>query len=378
MIYFDNAATTFIKPKTVSEEMLRCMREYGGNPGRSAHRPAMLAAEKIYGARELVSSLFGISKPQNVIFTQNCTHALNLAIFGCVRRNSHAICTNLDHNSVLRPLHALSLTSGVKYDVADALADDDTLLSEIESKIKSSTCAIVTCHVPNTVPRVLPVAKIGLLAKKHGIAYIVDGAQSAGIHRISVNEDNISVLCLPGHKGLYGPQGSGIAVFSDSFDFSSFAPFMYGGNGANSNEPYMGFTPPESYEAGTLAVPCIAGLSRGIEYISSVGTDNILRHETALASRLKHALSPIGAYTVYRPDLDGSTVLLNVAGTDATTLAGSLAHQGICVRSGLHCAPLAHKALNTGGDALRVSFSAFNTLREVDVFCERITAVTAK
>ena len=363
MIYLDNAATTFPKPRAVGREMLRCMEEYAGNPGRSAHPISLKAASAVYDARVEICGLFGVHSEENVIFTKNATEALNLAMFGLIHSGEHVITTNLEHNSVIRALWYMK-QFGVESDRVDALTDDDTLIKEIEALIAPNTRALVCIHASNICPRVLPLAEIGELCHKHGILFIVDAAQSAGIYDISVSRDNIDVLCAPGHKGLFGPMGTGVAVFRDGFDFSLLSPMLFGGTGINSSDAEMGHTPPESYEAGTLAVPSIVGLCEGVKFVKRTGTDAIRTHEAGLYRLAKNELLSLGA-TIYGDVGEGAVLLFNLPGMDGSDVAAALADMGICVRAGLHCAPLAHISLGTGGDAVRLGFSPMNTERDI-------------
>ncbi|MBQ9746266.1 MAG: aminotransferase class V-fold PLP-dependent enzyme [Clostridia bacterium] len=368
MIYFDNAATTFPKPAEVMRGVAECMQNYGGNPGRSAHPLAIAAAEAVYEAREEVSSFFGGSESENVIFTQNATHALNLAIFGLARQGDHILISNLEHNSVLRPVAELYRRGVASYSVFNAMCGDDEVLSNIKKAIRRNTRIIVTTHVSNICPKKLPIEKISAFCRERGILHIVDASQSAGIYDISI-ENGASVLCAPGHKGLYGPQGTGFCLFCDDFDFSQLSPTVFGGNGINSAKSDMGRTPPESFEGGTLAVPNIAGLTRGIRFVKKLGTEKIRTHEAAIGEKIKQNLLADGRIKVYLPNESGSTLLFAAYGLESSELARRLAERGICTRAGLHCSPLAHEALGTGGDAVRLSFSAFNTAHEASVFC---------
>jgi len=363
MIYLDNAATTFPKPRSVLRETLRCMEEYAGNPGRSSHPLSMRAAAAIYDARVEICELFGIRSEENVIFTKNATEALNLALFGLLHRGDHVITTNLEHNSVIRALWYMK-QFGVESDRVDALTDDDVFISNIEAQIKPNTRAIACIHASNICPRVLPLAKIGELCRSHGILFIVDAAQSAGIYDIDIPRDNIDVLCAPGHKGLFGPMGTGVAVFCDGFDFSLLSPMLFGGTGMNSSDAEMGHTPPESYEAGTLAVPSIVGLCEGVRFVKKTGTAAIRSHDAALYRLAKNELLSLGA-TVYGDVGEGAVLLFNLPNIDGSVIAEALAEKGICVRAGLHCAPLAHISLGTGGDAVRLGFSPMNTERDI-------------
>ena len=369
MIYFDNAATTFPKPPAVTREMLRCMREYGGNPGRSGHRLSMAAAEAVFNVREALAEFFGISKPENIVFTANCTSALNLAISGIAKRGDHFLISDLEHNSVLRTVAGLCRERGMTFDTFHALASDDAILTEIEKKRKPNTRAVISTHASNICPRILPIARMGALCKRLKLLFVVDAAQSAGIYDISVMRDGISILCAPGHKGLYGPQGSGFAAFADDFDFSHFSVSAYGGNGKNSAEIDMGHEPPDSFEVGTLSTPAIVGLGEGLRFIEQRGRAQIEAVETQLFLHAKKSVEKLPRVKIYLPEAQrGSLLLLGFEGISPSLVAEKLSDHGICTRAGLHCAPIAHRALGTGGDALRISFSAMNTIAEVESF----------
>ena len=369
MIYFDNAATTFPKPPSVIREMFRCMKEYGGNPGRSGHRLSLAAAEAIFDVRISLAEFFGISKAENIIFTSNCTSALNLAIGGIARKGDHFLISDLEHNSVLRTVSNLCRERGMSFDVFHALANDDSVLNEIDKKIRPNTKAIISVHASNICPRILPIARIGTLCRKRNVLYIVDAAQSAGIYDISIMRDGISILCAPGHKGLYGPQGSGFAAFADDFDFTRLKPCAYGGNGKNSAEIDMGHEPPDSYETGTLATPAIVGLGEGLRFVKEQKREKIETLENQLFLSAQKMLSNIPRIKIYLPEAKrGSLILLGFEGISPSKVAEKLSDHGICTRAGLHCAPIAHRALGTGGDALRISFSAMNTIAEVETF----------
>lgn len=377
MIYFDNAATTFPKPYEVIRGVADCMKNYCGNPGRGAHPITLAAAEAVYNARSEVASLFGSEKPENVIFTQNATHALNLAIFGTVKYGDHILISNLEHNSVFRPVYELYRRGIASYSVFDALGGTEQTLESFRKALRRNTRVAVTTHVSNICPKVLPVNEISALCREHGILHIIDASQSAGIRPLSIRS-GASVICAPGHKGLYGPQGSGFCLFSDDFDFSRLSSTAFGGNGVNSASASMGNSPPESFEAGTLAVPSIVGLAKGIQFVKSTGIDKISAHESALGERIKKKLLEDGRIKVYLPNEKGSTLLFTVTGEESTSLASELAKKGVCLRAGMHCSPLAHEALGTGGDALRLSFGAFNTVAEADAFVYMLREITRK
>jgi selenocysteine lyase/cysteine desulfurase len=345
------------------------MEAHGGNPGRGAHPLALAAAEAVYDARSEVASFFGSEKPENVVFTQNATHSLNLAIFGTVKGGEHILISNLEHNSVFRPVAELYRCGVASYSVFDALGDGEETLSNIKKSVRRNTKIVVTTHVSNVCGKVLPLERISRFCRERGILHIADVSQSAGIYPIDM-QDGADIVCAPGHKGLYGPQGTGFCLFADDFDFSRLSPTVFGGNGLNSATAEMGRIPPESFEAGTLAVPAIAGLCRGVRFVKRIGTERIRAHESAICEKIRRNLAKDGRVKIYLPqEKAGSVLLLNVEGVSATEVSASLAKRGVCVRAGMHCAPLAHRALGTGGDALRLSFSAFNTEAEAENFC---------
>lgn len=377
MIYLDNAATTFPKPSSVVRSMAKCIKEYCGNPGRSAHALALKSAEAVFDTRSGICAIFGTSKQENVIFSYNATHAINKVLSGLIRPGDGVITTNIEHNSVRRPVANICAMRGAEYSVINALAPDDALISELEAKITPRTRIVVTVHASNICSITLPIAKIGEVCRRRGLIYVVDASQSAGIYDINIPRDGISVLCAPGHKGLYGPQGTGFAVFCDDFDFSLLSPSEFGGSGFASADITMGHTPPESYEAGTVNVPGIVGLGEGIKYVRSVGTQRILAHEKEMFSLARDGLSAVGGIKIYLPERAGGVLLFNSDGMSGSALSASLAESGICTRPGLHCAPTAHTAVGTGGDAVRISFSAFTKPEDIYSLTAAVRRITA-
>ena len=228
--------------------------------------------------------------------------------------------------------------------------------------------------MPNTCPRVLPISKMGAICRKHGILFILDAAQSAGVYDINIEADGIDVICAPGHKGLFAPMGVGFAAFRQGFDFESLEPLLYGGTGVNSKARGVGRIPPESFEAGTLPLPSIAGLLAGAEYCRSQGLEKIRDHERRLYSAARNGLLEMGA-KIYGDFGQGSVLLFNIEGISASSLSEMLDSSGICTRAGLHCAPTAHEALGTGGDALRISFSPMNKMEDIDSFLSAISKI---
>ncbi|MBO4217347.1 MAG: aminotransferase class V-fold PLP-dependent enzyme [Clostridia bacterium] len=380
MIYFDNAATSFPKPEGVIGAMSRCMKEYCGNPGRSGHIMSARAAEAVYDARCEAAELFGADKPENVIFTHNATHAINLAVGGYVRglhergERQHLLISNLEHNSVSRLINRLKRECGISCDVFNAVGDEKKVAADIRSKLRPYTKAVVCTGASNVAPIVLPVGRIGALCRENGLAFFLDASQTAGLYDINMNRDGITALCAPGHKALYGPQGSGLAVFCDDFDFSVLSPLIFGGNGVNSYEQEMGYEQPESFEAGTVAVPNIVGLREGIRFVRGLGTDYLREKEERVCRYLKSEFGNMRGVRLVTPEAEGCLVSLLCDVKTPTRLAEELGSRGFCMRAGMHCAPLAHETLKTGGDALRISPGAFSNVYEA----EKLVDETAK
>ena len=363
MIYLDNAATTFPKPPQVLREVQRCLSTYCGNPGRGSHRLSNAAGEKIFEVREQVSDFFCCPNPENVVFTLNDTYALNLALKGFLRPNDHVIISNFEHNSVYRPIRAMADCGLIQFNVFDASTPD--AVGQIEKLIRPNTRAVVVNHTSNVCSLTLPVEEIGALCRTRGILFIVDGAQSAGHEDINMEKMGIDVLCAPAHKGLMGIQGCGFLVLRDGLSLPETV--VEGGSGVNSLEWQMPDQLPERLEAGTLPTPAIAALGEGIKFVRSIGTDEIKRRTTHLFILTLDRLSSINGVKIYAPKHQGSTLLFTVSGIPSDTVAAHLDSCGICTRSGFHCCPLGHEALDTPKDgAVRVSFGIFNRDSDTD------------
>ena len=374
MIYLDNAATTFPKPQCVIEEMSRCLKKYCGNPGRSSHSLSIKSAEKIYETRELLAEFFD-TEAENVVFTYNTTYALNIAIKSLLKYSTHVLISDIEHNSVLRPIHKCSEQKLCSYSIFSTNGTDEQILKSIESNIKHNTSMLVCTHVSNIGERRLPIKKIGQLCKKYNITFIVDGAQSAGVHNISVKKMNIDALCIPGHKGLYGPQGVGVIIFgNDSIGRSIFE----GGTGINSLELNMPNFLPEAYEAGTLSTPSIVGLNESLKWLKSLDINKVRAHEEELYDILYNILNENERITIYKMNsYSGNTLSFNINGLSSAYVASELEKRDICVRSGFHCAPLAHKLLNTGDSgAVRVGIGVFNTKSDIYALCDSINDIS--
>ncbi len=360
-IYFDNGATTWQKPRSVLSAIERAMRECA-NPGRGSHKPARAAAECVYDARSAIAEMFG-GDVERVVFTLNATAALNYAIKGLAESGCHILIDNLCHNAVRRPVIALSERRGCTFDFYDATLCDEMILSDIVRRIKPNTALIVATHQCNISSNVLPIEKIGALCKKREINFVVDASQSAGHLPIDVQRMNISALCMPGHKGLYGPMGVGVLIAGEGVQFDTL---VEGGAGIASLDRGMPEDLPDRLEAGTLPVPAIAGLLAGVNFVSDTGSEKIHRHELSLAEALTRGLREIDGVRLYG-DTQGSNVSFTLEGHTPDEIGEYLSDHGISVRCGYHCAPAAHRTLGSfDRGSVRVSFSYMNNLREVE------------
>lgn len=365
MIYLDNAATSFPKPQPMVKEIVKCINKYCGNPGRSGHVLSLKAAEKIYSCRETIASFFNSEHPENVVFTYNTTYALNIAINAFFTEGSHILISNMEHNSVLRPIYHLCQNSGAEYSVFNVLQGEQDILEELESKIRYNTRMLIMTHASNICGKIFPVRTIGNFCRQRGIIFIVDAAQSAGVCPIDTNGWYIDALCAPAHKGLYGPQGLGFVLFGKKLPHRHL---ITGGNGSNSLSAEMGNDLPEAYEAGTVATPLIAGLEASINWLNRIGINNINNHERALAQKLYERLKSIDGYILYGPKIAETGIILAANQKHSIErIYYELNRNNICTRSGFHCSPLAHRTLNTSqSGAIRFSFGYFNTVKEVD------------
>ncbi|MBE6599161.1 MAG: aminotransferase class V-fold PLP-dependent enzyme [Ruminococcaceae bacterium] len=371
LIYFDNGATTYPKPPGVSEAVKQCIDTVGGNPGRGSHPLAVSASELIYACRESVGRMFGC-EPEGVVFTYSATHALNMAIKGLVKRGDHVLISGMSHNAVFRPVFALAERGEITFDIYPhrPFADDAEILSGIRRLIRPETALVISCHMSNICSDTEPVEKIGALCRKRGIRFVVDGAQSGGHLPIDVNKMNITALCLPGHKGLFGIQGIGVLACGKDFPTENCKTIIEGGSGIHSLDPGMPEFLPERLEAGTPGTPAIAGLLAGLDWVRRVGINEIHRRCSALSSYFCDALSDFSDCTVYGKG-DGGVVSFNIDGFSPSEVGAYLSERGICVRTGYHCAPLAHKSVGSfEAGSVRVSFSWWNRLNEVDRLLE--------
>ena len=356
MIYFDNAASSFPKPEAVIKNTSFWISRNGANPGRSGHAAAIKADETVYRCRKSVAELFGVM-PENVVFTMNATHALNIAILGSISSSDHVLISDLEHNSVYRPV----FNSGADFSVVDTSGD---IISNMRKSLKPNTKAVIMTMCSNLTGEKLPWKRIARFAKENGLLYIADASQCAGSTDIKVKEIGMDILCAPGHKGLYGLQGSGVMILNGAYP----RPLIYGGSGSMSARPDMPEDAPERYEAGTLSTPAIVSLYNGVEYIKSIGIGKIGEYERRLANTLYEELSSDKRFSVIKKPQSG-ILAFNINGVPSEQAALLLSDNGFCLRGGLHCSPLAHKKYGTMAfGALRASFGVFNSDAEVKKF----------
>lgn len=364
MLYFDNAATTFPKPKSVVESTVSALY-HGANPGRGGHNMSVKAGEVIYEARNKLGRFFSCNEDR-VIFTKNCTESLNTAIKGIVKKGDHILISSLEHNSVLRPVEKLKEADIIDYDVFHVEPGDKLkTLQNIYRLIKQNTKLIVCTHVSNVFGSVLPVKEISDLAAKNQIKIILDAAQSAGTFKINVND--FDVVCAPGHKGLFGPMGTGILMLSDNIDVEEL---IQGGTGSFSMNLRQPVNLPDKFESGTLNFPGIKGLSAGIDFISAEGgCENIYMHEMELVKVLYEDLMNINGVLLYDKmysEFMAPVLSFNLRDMHSETVASLLDQYKIAVRGGYQCSYLAHKTNNTDDTGVvRVTPGYFNTKKQI-------------
>ena len=362
MIYLDSAATTFQKPLSVSYAMQRAMRTMS-SPGRGGYAAARAAEETAFRCRSLAAELFGVPSPEQVVFTSNATHALNIAIRSLVPEGGRVAVSGYEHNAVTRPLHALGARIKV---AASPLFDRAALLRAFENSISPELDAVVCTHVSNVFGFVLPIEEIAALCRAEGVPLIVDASQSAGILPFELDTLGAAFIAMPGHKGLYGPQGTGILLCAEGGE-----PLLAGGTGSNSASPEMPDFLPDRLEAGTHNVCGIAGLAEGLRFVLRKTPERIVRHEQRLMRLLRESCGTVRGLCGWFGAPQSGVVSLAFEKLDCEEAAQRLAAAGVAVRAGLHCAPEAHRSggsFETG--TVRVSFSAFNTQQEVLRFAQ--------
>ena len=373
MIYLDNGATTFPKPKVVTDKIMECSLGYAGNPGRSGHKLAMKMDLEIYETREKICKLINGTEVLNVIFTFNATDSLNLAIKGVLEEGDHVITTSMEHNSVLRPLNQLRKEG--KIELSIVYADDKGYIDpqKIFEALTPNTKMIVTTHMSNVFGTIVDIKAIGDFCKENNILYLVDASQSIGVLDIDVQEMNIDLLAFPGHKALFGPMGTGALYIKEGIIVK---PLKEGGTGSYSHSIDQPDLYPDSLESGTPNGVGIIALGKGIDFINEVGLENIRNHEMSLKNHFIELLKDNEDVILYGTldDKQGAVVSLNVKDMDSSEISYILSDEfDIYTRPGFHCAPLAHKTMGTEElGAIRFSFGYYNTLEEIDKTVEAL------
>ncbi|MCC2683486.1 MAG: aminotransferase class V-fold PLP-dependent enzyme [Paenibacillaceae bacterium] len=378
VIYLDNAATTWPKPPAVLEAMNNCMNNYGANPGRGSHQLAMKASRVIFECRRNLAQLFRIPNPNDIVFTMNTTMALNLAILGFVKQGQHVICSSIEHNSVRRPLEYLKRTKqiDVTYISSDRLGSIDMV--EVEKSFNDRTSLFVCNHSSNLLGTISPLEEIAEVCGRRKVKLLVDAAQTAGTIDINVSGIGIDMLAFPGHKGLYGPQGTGGLYIHPDINLE---PLLYGGTGSQSESIEQPAVRPDRYEAGTHNTVGLAGLNEGVKFVLQEGAAKIHAKEWRLVQQLMEKLLEIDHVTVYGPNLGQNKtgiVAFNIDGVDPSETAFVLDQSfQIAVRAGYHCTPLAHESIGTlDTGAVRASVSCFTTDEEIDQCVQAIREIS--
>ena len=365
-VNFDNAATTYPKPTEVRQAVNEAVETYG-SAGRGSHPIAMRGSELLYSAREDVAAMFG-AEPERVVFTSNCTHALNIAIQGILGGGGHVIVSGLEHNAVMRPVYALAKAGKCRYSIAEQ--PDVNAFARL---IRPDTKAVICTLCSNVTGEILPWREIGALCREKKLCFIADGAQACGVLEVSLS-DGINILCTAGHKGLYGITGTGLLISDGKYEIP---PLMHGGSGSLSNLPEMPPFLPDALEAGTLGLVGVASVRAGVQFVRRRGIENIRKHETALCEEVIRELRKIPGVTVYRREgaAYAPIVSFNVRDLPSEETAEQLGKQGFCLRAGLHCAPLVHHRMDTEEGTVRFSPSVFSRMQDVRRFCRAVRAL---
>ena len=372
MIYLDSAATTYQKPPAVFRAVRGAMASMT-SPGRGTYGPAARASRTLLACREEAAALFQVGQPERVVLTFNATHGLNIAVHSLVKPGATVLLSGYEHNAVTRPLASIA---DVRLRVVRApLFCPNLFLEELERRLTPEVDVVICTHVSNVFGYVLPVEEVAALCRRRQVPLIVDASQSAGCLPVHMGELGAAFVAMPGHKGLYGPQGTGLLLCG-----AETHPLLMGGTGSASALQAMPDFLPDRLEAGTHNMPGIAGLLEGLRYVQTQGTERILTHERRLIRQAAAGLSRIPGVTVYG---DGGAVQAGVLsfqidGMDCEAVGEALGARGIAVRAGLHCAPLAHQSAGTlEAGTVRASVSAFNTPREVERFTQEVARLTA-
>ena len=367
MIYFDNAATSWPKPRGVAAAMADQLEHAGGNPGRAGHHLSLAAASVVADAREAVARLFNVADPSRIVFTHNATHALNLALYGLLRSGDHVVTTSIEHNSVMRPLRHLE-RSGVELTVVACRRDGTLDVDAVARALRSDTRLLVATHASNVSGTLLPIGELSTLARSRGVLVLVDASQTAGAIPIDVAAMGVDLLAFTGHKALLGPTGTGGLYIRNGVELK---PLLRGGTGSESAHEVQPLFLPDAHESGTVNVTGLAGLHASVRFLFDIGIEEVRAHQQKLMTRFFSAAQTVPGLRIHGP-LDPQarcgTVSFTLNGTTSSNVALLLDESfSVMARAGLHCAPAAHKTLGTfPTGTVRFSFSWFNTEAEVD------------
>lgn len=366
MIYLDQAATSWPKPRNVAAAVRKTLLQPSGNIGRSSYKVALQMSEVVYECRENLARLFHAHDPLRICFTSNATEALNLALRGFLKPGDHVVCSSMEHNAVWRPLVAMA-RRGIDFSVAQTNSSGILSIDNVLSEIRPNTRLITVLHASNVNGAVQPIAEIGTAARRRGIAFLVDASQSAGAVPIHVEQMKIDLLAFPGHKALLGPQGTGGLYVREGIDLT---PLREGGTGSESQASHVPDFMPDHLESGTLNLPGIAGLNESVRFILDRGVDAIAEHESCLGTQLREGLERVRGVQLYGPPSGSpcaAVVSFNIGDLDPVAVADELDRRfGIACRPGLHCAWLAHQTLgSTPGGSVRFSLGPFTSRRHI-------------
>ena len=377
MIYLDNAATTYPKPQSVIKAVDDALKK-SANPGRSGHTLSQSTAISVYEVREKLKDMFSAPAVENVVFTLNCTHAINYVLKGLIKSGDRIVTSSFEHNAVMRPLEKLK-KQGVHIDIAEAYPDDkEATVRSFSRLINTNTKLVICTAASNVIGLKMPIKEIGMMCKQFGISFCVDAAQLAGVCDINMKECNIDYLCIAAHKGLYAPMGTGVLITKDN----RLDTIIEGGTGTASimlNQPN---DLPEMLESGTINVPGIIGLGAGIDFVKSKGFDKIYNHEMGLVKRLYKQLKSTPGVKLYTPEPDDNyapVLSFYINGLNSVDSASKLNSLGFATRAGLHCAPFAHKRIGTiESGTVRICPSVFTSGQDIDKFAAAVRQISAK
>jgi glycine hydroxymethyltransferase len=376
VIYLDNGATSFPKPLSVRQNVDISLKKFSANPGRSGHSLSLRAAKEIFECRKRLKELFNVNSEEEIIFTENCTMALNTVIFGLLSEGDHVLISSMEHNSVTRPLESLK-DKGVTYSTFDYSYDDNETVDNVRNLIKPETKLVICTHASNVFGFRFPIERICALCHAYGILFCVDSAQSAGVFDIDVGTNQYDFVCMSGHKSLYGPMGTGVLIINNR----NLKPLLYGGTGTESVKKSQPEGLPEKFESGTQNMNGISGLKAGVDFVKNRGIKNIYNHEYKLAKRLFNGLANNRKVITYNKSFDygkvAPVVSFNIDGVYSEDLVAKLNKYGIMTRGGLHCSPLAHTTMNTiENGTVRVVPGAFNTINDINYLLNVIRKLT--